>query len=320
MAPQCNLIVDSPCELPLEFCEQNGITVLYFTYTEVDPGDGRKPLGGVDDMFSSTSSHEFYEAMRRGAEPMTSQPSQMEFEEAFRAAIESGVPTVYLAFDSAISGCYNGACMALDRLKEELGDDIELYVVDTKLPSTPLNLVAWEAVRQRAKGLTAREMVEWASEVHNYVYTLFMVDDLAALARGGRIPAGIAFVGAKLDIKPMLTVALDGKLELDGIARGRRKGLRRLADNYLKNHAPHSNVCAVGNADCHRDVERLEELINRADGNSTFFLESSIGPTIGCHVGPNMVSCCFWGPDRRDGMSIPDQIASEIRREEIESL
>lgn len=318
---RCNLIVDSPCELTQEFCEENGLTVLHFTYTEPEEAqaaEGREApvLNGVDDMFNTTSAHEFYDAMRRGARPMTSQPSQMEIEKAFRAAIESGIPTVYLAFDSGISGCYEGACMALQRMKEEYGEDIELYVVDTKLPSTPQNLMVWEAVRQRAKGLTAKEMVEWASEVHNFIHTLFMVDDLDALARGGRIPTGIAFVGSKLDIKPLLTVGLDGKLELAGIARGRKKGLRRLADNYLKNHARNSNLCAVGNADCKKDVYRLEDLINRGDGDKTVFLESEIGPTIGCHVGPGMVSCCFWGDDRRGEVSVPDQIADDVRKAE----
>ena len=30
----------------------------------------------------------------------------------------------------------------------------------------------------------------------------------------------------------------------------------------------------------------------------------TIGPTIGSHVGPGMVSCCFWGHDRRSDKQI----------------
>ncbi|MEY8437865.1 DegV family protein [Atopobiaceae bacterium 24-176] len=315
MAAACNLIVDSPCELSHEFCEQNGLAVLHFTYTEPERADGREPLCGVDDMFHTMSAHSFYDAMRHGSEPMTSQPSQMEFEGAFRAAIASGVPTVYLAFDSGISGCYEGACMALERMKEEFGQDIELYVVDTKLPSTPLTLLVWEAVRQRDKGLTARELADWAAEAHNYIHTLFMVDDLTALARGGRIPSGIAFVGSKLDIKPLLTVALDGTLELAGIARGRKKAIKRLAENYLKNHSETTFVCATANGDCPADMRRLEEVIERGADGDVLFVEAEAGPTIGCHVGPGFLSCSFWGADRREGMSVPDQIASEVRAE-----
>lgn len=226
-----NIIVDSPCEITADFAKANQLKVLHFTYTE---GNGDEGLCGVDDLFVSRTAHEFYEAMRNGAAPQTSQPSQHEFESAFREAIESGIPAVYLAFDSGISGCYEGACMALDRLKDEYGaENVAVHIVDTKLPATPLNMLVWEAVRQREKGMPLEQMIAWATEAHNYMHIHFMVDDLKALARGGRIPSGVAVVGTKLDIKPMLTVSLDGKLELNGIAHGRKKGIRRMAENYL---------------------------------------------------------------------------------------
>ena len=113
-------------------------------------------------------------------------------------------------------------------------------------------------------------------------------------------------MGTKLDIKPMLTIALDGKLELVGVARGRKKGIRRLADNYLKNHEENTPVCAIGNADCPADVRRLEDLISRSDEN-TLFLES--------FAGPGFMSCCFWGADKRGTMAVPDKIASQVEHE-----
>ena len=94
----CNIIVDSCCELSRGYCERAGLRVLNFSYTETVKGDDG--LTGVDDMYESTSAHDFYEAMRHGAQPMTSQPSQLAFETAFNEAIDSGVPTVYLAFSS----------------------------------------------------------------------------------------------------------------------------------------------------------------------------------------------------------------------------
>lgn len=292
-----NIIVDSPCEITADFAKANQLKVLHFTYTE---GNGDEGLCGVDDLFVSRTAHEFYEAMRNGAAPQTSQPSQHEFESAFREAIESGIPAVYLAFDSGISGCYEGACMALDRLKDEYGaENVAVHIVDTKLPATPLNMLVWEAVRQREKGMPLEQMIAWATEAHNYMHIHFMVDDLKALARGGRIPSGVAVVGTKLDIKPMLTVSLDGKLELNGIAHGRKKGIRRMAENYLSLHDPQVAVCSIGNADCYEDVEKLEKAINKHSETPAFFLESSCGPTIGCHVGPGFLSCCFWGAGRR---------------------
>ena len=312
---KCNIIVDSCCELPRDFCEKEGLTVLNFTYTEQTLGEGG--LTGTDDMYESLPAHDFYSAMRRGAQPMTSQPSQLVFEEAFAAAADSGVPTVYLAFSSGLSGCYDGACMALDRLcgvRGRTADELGLYIVDLKLGSTPQGLIIAEAARQRDRGLTAPELAAWAEEARYYVQTMFMVDDLEALHRGGRIPAGVAVVGGKLDVKPLLTFDIEGKLSVVGVARGRKKGLRRMAEFFNKNRNAdmYSNIAAVGNADAPSDARRLCELIQKQD-DTTMFLETSIGPTIGCHVGPGMVSVSFWGDDRRAQSSISDKIAGMVK-------
>ena len=53
-----------------------------------------------------------------------------------------------------------------------------------------------------------------------------MVEDLESLRRGGRIPGSVAYAGSKLDVKPLLTIATDGKLSLSGVARGRKKGIK----------------------------------------------------------------------------------------------
>ena len=314
MARKCNLIIDSCSDLPKEFCDEHDLTVLFFTYGEAGSDPGR--FQGVDDLFQSRSAHDFYDAIRQGAAPLTSQPSQGEFERVFREAIASGVPTVYLCFSSGISGCYEGACAVLERLKEEFGADVPLHIVDLKIGSTPQTLLTVEAVRQRDRGLSAEEMVAWAEEARWYVQTIFMVDDLDSLRRGGRIPAALAVVGGVLDIKPLLTFDLDGSLASVGMARGRKKGMKKMADFYEREHvqdAYGSNLVAIGNADCEKDVRALQEIIGKRDEDALFF-RSTIGPTIGSHVGPGMLSLCFWGNDRRNTASVSDRIAAEVKR------
>ncbi len=312
MAAKFYLLTDSPCDFSQEQVDAAGIGIFHFTYAEPGKPDG---MQGTDDLFESITAHEFYEQIRGGACPMTSQPSQLEFEEAWREAAKRDMPTVYLCFTAALSGCYDGAVMALERVKEELGaDNVPVHIVDTKLPSTPQHLFIHEAIRQRDKGLTAEEMVKWAEEARYYVQTLFMVDDLTALHRGGRLPKSVAVIGGALDVKPLLSINLDGGLEMVGITRGRKKGIKKLASNYVKNHNTDlfSNMVAIGNADCPEDAERLLSII-RKDDDAVIPLLPTIGPTIGCHVGAGMISCCFWGEDRRGGSSISDRIAAKVK-------
>ena len=305
--PSCNLILDSTCDLPREIWDKPGVTMLHFTYNE-----GEDTY--IDDLFESSTPHDFYDWMRSGAAPLTSQPTQAEFEDAFEQAIESGVPTVYLCFGHALSGCYDGAMMARDRMVEKHGPDIELYVVDTMLPCTPQGLLVAEALRLREGGMSAPELVAWAEEARYFVNVMFMVDSFESLAHGGRIPAGVAVAGDKLDMKPMLSIDIEGALTFVGMARGRKKGIKRLLDYFASNYSTDGDVLLVasGNADCPHDADRLASHVSATD-ERVVLIKHAIGPTIGSHVGPGMISIAFWGNDRREKMSISDRIANKVK-------
>lgn len=299
MTAKCNIIVDSTCDLMKAQVDTSNLVCLPFTYTEAGKEGGG--FHGEDDLFQSITPHDFYEMIRRGATPMTSQPSQAVYEEAFRAAIEGGVPTICVCISSGISGGYNGAVMALDRLQEELGlIKTNIRIVDTHIASTTLNLFVDELIRQRDAGATLEELVSWAENASYLTHTVFMVDNLDTLHRGGRIPKAATVAANLLDAKPLLTWRKDGTLTFLGVTRGRKKAIRKMEDYYRKHHddGRFGAVVAIGDADCPADGDALAERLRR-EYPGLKVLRSTIGPTIGCHVGPGMLSCCFWGSDRR---------------------
>lgn len=303
---QCNLIIDSCCDLPHEVVDREGVYLLKFPYID---GEGEH----LDDLFSTRTAHDFYEAMRNGSEPHTAQIPMTALREAFEWAHEQGKPAVYLGFSSGLSGTFDTACLYLEQVKQEI-PDLDVRMVDTQVASIAEGFLVYEAMRQRERGLTADEMVAWAEEAHFFVDRQFMVDDLDALRRGGRIPASVAYAGSKLDVKPLLGITADGKLAVTGVARGRKKGIKALYEYYLKRRssdAPGQNV-VIGNADCPKDTERLMNLLSKED-DSLMFLETNIGPVIGSHVGPGMIAIVFWGQDARNDISMADRIANKVR-------
>ena len=303
---KCNMIIDSCCDLPPEVIDTPGVELLRFPYMIDDEQR-------LDDMFTTISASDFYNRMRKGAEVSTAQIPIVAITEAFEHAIESGVPTVYLGFSSGLSGTFDTISLVRDQLVEQ-HPEAELYVVDTKLASIAEGLLVYEAIRQRARGLTARELVDWANEARFYVNEQFTLDELEWLKRGGRIPSSVAFAGSKLDVKPMLDISLDGKLSLTGVARGRKKGIRQLAEFYRK-HALDLGAggqIVIGSADCPKDVERLKDALCKVD-DTVLFLETNIGPVIGSHVGPGMLAIAFMGQDARDDLSVSDRIAKKVR-------
>ncbi len=303
------MIIDSCCDLPREVIDVPGVELLRFPFIM----DGEEH---ADDMFETMPARDFYNRMRKGADVSTAQIPIVAITQAFERAIESGVPTVYLGFASALSGTFNTISMIRDQMVAEHPGS-ELYVVDTCLASIAEGLLVFEAIRQRARGLTAQELVAWAGEARFYVNELFTLDELEWLRKGGRIPASVAFAGSKLDVKPMLDISLDGKLALSGVARGRKKGVRQLAEFYRR-HAIElgaGTYIVIGGADCPKDVERLKDELVKVD-DTVLFLETSIGPVIGSHVGPGMLAIAFMGQDAREDLSVSDRIAKKVRSKE----
>lgn len=295
----CRIICDSTCDLTAQRARDLGVDVVPFHYAE--PNRLVDGLNGDDDLFETRDAHEFYDAIRAGASPRTSQSSQGEYEQAFRDAVDAGQDAVFFSMSSGISGGFNGACLALERLRAELGElPVEIYVVDTLVASTPLTLFVEEACRRRDAGMSARELADWAEEARYRLHTIFMVDNLDALHRGGRVPKTVAVLGDTLDVKPLLHFNLDGTLGICGAAHGRKKGMKKLAAHFGKRFDPSvaGPVAAVGDADVPEEGDglagRLKEM--RPD---VVVHRPTIGPTIGCHVGAGMVSCCCWGADRR---------------------
>ncbi len=306
MRHQCNLIIDSCCDLPFEVVDREGVELIRFPYVM---SDGEHS----DDLYQASSAHDFYQAMRNGEEPTTSQVPMTVYRDAFERAVASGVPTVLLSFSSGLSGSYDAAALVHGQIMEE-HPEAELYLVDTRLASVAEALLVYEALAQRENGMTARELALWAKEARFFVDAEFMVDDLEALRRGGRIPSSVAYAGSKLDVKPLLAISADGKLALAGVARGRKKGIKQLADYYEKRKADTrpGRCVVIGNADCPKDAARLKDVLSK-DDDSILFLESSIGPVIGSHVGPGMIAVVFWGNDKREELSVADRIAKRVK-------
>lgn len=305
---ECKLIIDSCCDVPADIINSADVRLLNFTY-ELDGGTFK------DDLFQSLDAPQFYDAMRHGGEPTTSQLSMQSLLELFEEAAKEGTPTVYLSFSSGLSGSFDVAMLVKDQIKERY-PDFELYVVDTKLASIAEGLLVFEAIKQFERGLSAKELAQWAEEARYFVDCEFMVDDLNALRRGGRIPASVAVAGAALDVKPLLTIDVDGKLSLIGVARGRKKGIKQLIDYYEKNVSKEgvSNVVFIGDSDCPKDLQRLHDGLQKSDG-SIMIIESSIGPVIGSHVGPGMLAVTFWGKDKRENLSVAERIAKKVKGE-----
>ena len=303
---KCRLVLDSCCDLPRQILDDAGVEFLQFPFVM---NDGEH----LDDLGVSMTPKEFYDRLRAGEVSGTAQIPLATLQETFEGWAEDGTPTVYLAFTRGLSGTYE----TVEKVAAEVRGrhpDFELYTVDTLLASVAEGLLVFEAIRQRDRGLSARQLADWAEEARWYVDCMFTLDELESLRRGGRIPSAVARLGTALKIKPTLSINIDGTLGMTGVSRGRKKSLKALVAYWKANHATgvgSDETIIVASADADKDATWVEEHLDRPKG-SIPALRCDIGPVIGSHVGPGMVAIVFWGSDRRTKVSRADQIADEV--------
>ena len=312
-ASNVNIIIDSCADLEPGVAKALGLETVNFTYV----------MGGKeyeDDLWQSMTAKQFYDRMRAGEQPTTSAVTPGHYLEVFERAAEKGVPAVYLAFPRALSSSADAARQAADMIRES-HPDFELYVVDNYSPSAGAELLVLEAVRQAAKGLTAKELVAWVEEARFYTRGFFTLDSFDALARGGRIPPAAATVGGKLDVKPELSYDATGTLTLRGMCRGRKKALRAILADFKETYLGSEDggeklPLAIISSDAEKDASWLEDQIRKEPGCADVpIIRGSVGPVIGAHVGPGMVALLFWGRDRREELSLTDRIARRVKGE-----
>lgn len=308
-AGMCRIVIDTCADLTPEVAATLDVDILGFPYIL----DGEE---FTDDIWTTITPKEFYDKLRAGSKASTSAVSLGRYIEFFTKCAEEGTPTVYLCFTSALSSSYNSACRAAEQVRSQF-PEFELYVVDNALPCSCGELLAMEAVRQRAAGLTARQLVDWANEAKTYVHGYFTLESLDALAAGGRIPPAAASLSSKLDIKPELSFDLSGSLSLIGVNRGRKKALKSLIKSFNENYELDPALpLAIVSSDAEKDADWLEAAVRKEPGcEDLTILRGSVGPTIGAHVGPGMVALIFWGKNRAEKISLTDRIANRVRGE-----
>ena len=133
------------------------------------------------------------------------------------------------------------------------------------------------ALAEKAKGTTGVYLV---------------VDTLEFLHRGGRIGGAQRFLGAALNLKPLLAVQ-DGRVEGVERIRTKAKAQDRMIEMVVeqcrgKSPVRLASLHANSAGDAHAILARAEALLNPVQ--SVF---SEVSPAVGTHTGPGTVGLCY---------------------------
>jgi len=284
------IITDSCSDLPLEYIENNNIFTLGFSVFF-------KGKEFQDDLGKTLKYKDFYEGVRSGEMPSTSQINVQTYYETFKNYVLKDNSIIYLGFSSALSGSLNSAGLARTSLLEEF-PDADITIIDTKAASLGLGLIVYYSNEMLKKGASKQEIVEWVENNKLKVNHWFTVDDLNHLKRGGRVSSTAAAIGTLLSIKPILHVDDEGRLIPVAKAKGRKKSLKALVD-ILKERVvnPEDQMIFISHGDSVEDALLVKEMILKETSVKNFIV-NPIGPVIGSHAGPGTIALFFLGESR----------------------
>ncbi|MEG1604710.1 MAG: DegV family protein [Clostridia bacterium] len=242
--------------------------------------------------------HAFYERLRAGDMPSTSQITPFAYEAAFSAPLSQGEDALYLCFSSGLSDTIASAQLALSEVKARFPER-KFELIDTLSATYPQGMLVAEAVKNRARGMTLEENGAWILAHLQKIACWFTVSDLLYLRRGGRIPAATALLGTTLRIMPILHIDQAGKLPVMDKVRGRKGAMHALIKKMQQTlvDPAHQRVC-VGHADSPEEAQALAEQVKSAFPALEDVFVGEISPIIGAHTGPGAL-CVVYFSDAR---------------------
>ena len=277
------IMTDNAANLPPELREQYNIREICLTYT-VDGRlvDGSAPFDG----------HDFYEALRRGAEVKTSMISPAAAREAIEPALAAGDDVLFLG----ISGGVSGTCWGVGLVAQELAAEYpgrRVQVLDTRGASLGEGLVVLEVAQLARQGADMDAIVARAETLCGKMRQHFMVDDLKFLRRGGRLSGAAALAGTLLQIKPILQGDENGKIVVRTKERGRKKAMDILIALYNELVEDKSAPVGISHAAAPAEALHLTTRL-RQSGCTGPILSVCHEPVTGAHVGPGMLAVYFY--------------------------
>ena len=226
------------------------------------------------------SATEFFARLRAGAEATTSQPAPQAFTEAFADGTRDAETVIAVVLSGALSGTYANA----EAAARPFGGRVR--VLNSRSASLGEGLLVLRGAELAAAGWEADAIIRELERVRGQSGLFFTVETFDRLVRSGRVSRGRAWLGTKLNIKPVMALSAAGKIEPVAKARGSagaRKRIMELLDQALAGRPQALRLGVV-----HGDIpdfaaELAADLVTRYAPREC--LVSPITPVIAAHTG-----------------------------------
>ncbi len=274
------IVTDSASDIPQNSREDLTVLPMHVYFGE------KEFLDGVN-----LTHRQFYELLIESEElPKTSQIPPYEFEKVYEQAAAAGEQVIVITISSKLSGTYQSACVAAQDYEGQV------YVVDSLNATLGERCLVDYAFQLKDQGKSAAEIAAELEESRGRIRLLALLDTLEYLKKGGRISKSVAMVGGMLSIKPVVAV-VDGEVVMVGKARGSRNGNNLLVQEIEKAGGVDFDMpyyLGYSGLDDHLLQKYIADSKVLWEGHVEQLTTTSVGGTIGTHVGPGAIAAMFF--------------------------
>ncbi len=278
--PKVAVVTDSTAAVPPDVAAEAGITVVPL---QVVIG-ARSYDDGVD---PEASPDHVARALKDYVPVSTSRPTPALLLEAYeRAAALGAEEIVSVHVSGELSGTVESALVAARQ------SPVPVHVVDSRQVGAGTGYAALAAAEVVAGGGAGEEAADAARGRAGSTVSLFFVDTLDYLRRGGRVGAAAALLGSALAVKPILRLE-DGRVSPLEKVRTASRALARLTQLAVTAAGDHDVDVTVSHLANRAAAEALaadlEERLEQGLAGRGVPV-SEVPAVLGAHVGPGLVA------------------------------
>ena len=226
--------------------------------------------------------------------PKTAQITPFQFQEIYLREAQAGVTDLILVLiNSRGSSTYDNSVQAIDLFYEEYPeyrDSFHIHSIDGMGYNALYGSPVVHAAKLCVDGAKVEEILQYLTDILPRRQIYFGIYDLKYAAKSGRIPTAAAFLGTKLNLKPVMKIA-DRSIITAAKCRGERKLVEKVAEMSIADMEPGTPYEIVyGN-----DATCLEELrclmVQQLGYEPTAIYQ--IGAAVAANSGPRVVGVSF---------------------------
>lgn len=284
---------ESTVDMPFSYVTGKGASILFYTYAI----DGCEY---IDDMLRDKEAlPNFYQQLKRGKMPSTSQINKYKYLEYFDNLLKDG-DVLHIAFGSGMTPSVKNALEAKEELMVKYPDR-KLVIVDSTCSSSGYGLLVDDALDMWNYGYSIEELEQWCNAIKLNVHHQFFSTDMKMFRRSGRVSGATAMVATLLGICPLMRLNKAGKIISYSRARGKEKAMNdtvKTMINKAVDGIEYSGKCFISHSNMYNDAVKLKEKILEQFKNIKDIKIFDIGTIIASHTGEGTIAVFYYGDER----------------------